>query len=170
DQVQVVQSNIDEYNQALDKVQQLQTLKQTLLSRYNSFSPDDITRLQTMLPTQVDNIGLILDLDTLANKYGMTLQNVVINSPTDQSGTVGADSVMSSSTPSALLVSFSLQGTYSQLQQYLTALQQSLRIVDLVKLDIGGGAGEANNNSGSGSTPANTGYKFDITLQTYWLP
>ena len=122
------------------KATQLQTLKQTLLSRYNSFDPNAIARLTTMLPDQVDNIRLILDLDNLAGRYGMALQNVNISSPdTASSGSV-VTSIASASEPwDTLTIQFTTHGTYEQFTQFLAALQSSLRLVDLQTLTISGG-------------------------------
>src|SRR5690349_3483578 len=73
-----MKSQIAQYNDALAKVQQLQQLKAKLLAKYNSFNPDDVNRLQTVIPDHVDNIGLILELDSLASHYGMSLENADI--------------------------------------------------------------------------------------------
>src|SRR5688572_8989069 len=67
---------IAQYEDALQKVAELDDVKKRLLARYNSFNPDDIKRLETLLPDHVDNIGLILELDNIASRYGMTLENV----------------------------------------------------------------------------------------------
>lgn len=168
DSVQTVQGQISQYNAALDKAQQLQQLKQTLLSKYNSFKPTDLSRLQTMLPTQVDNIGLILDLDTLANQYGMSLENVNITSPNSPgSASAGAPATSVGANAAgydSLDVQFTVHGTYAQFEQYLNALQTSLRIVDLVQLTVGGGGNQPSSSAGQGRV-----YTFSVTLQTYWL-
>ena len=142
DSTQSIQAQIVQYNAALDKATQLQTLKQTLLSRYNSFDPNDLARLQTMLPNQVNNIGLILDLDTLANQYGLSLENVGIASAgTGSSGQSSASSnanttsIGESATPyESLDVTFTIHCSYGQFMQYISSLETSLRIVDLIDL------------------------------------
>ena len=63
DNVQVLKGRIAQYDQALDKAAELQQLKQSLLSRFNAFRPEDLDRLQKLLPDHVDNVRLILDLD-----------------------------------------------------------------------------------------------------------
>ena len=179
DSTQAVQTQINQYNAALDKATQLQTLKQTLLSRYNSFDPGDLARLQTMLPDQVNNIGLILDLDTLANQYGLSLENVGIDS-TGQSApsASGNTAAVGSSVASyeSLNVTFTIHCTYSQFIQYVTSLETSLRVVDLIGLTVtGGGAGGAasvsspTQNSASSTATDNNVYAFGVTLRTYWL-
>ena len=116
DTVQAQQAQIDQYNQALDKAAELQTLKQTLLSRYNSFDPNALDRLQKLLPDHVDNIALILDLDSIATRYGLALQNVDISTagvatPANQTaiGAIGSTNQAYDS----LTLTFTTQGTYS---------------------------------------------------------
>ncbi len=181
DSTQSVQTQINQYNAALDKATQLQSLKQTLLSRYNSFDPTDLARLQTMLPDQVNNIGLILDLDTLANQFGLSLENVGIGSSGQGSsgqstteGTGNTTSIGSSASAfESLDVTFTIHCTYAQFIQYITSLETSLRIVDLVGLTVGsGGSAGASSLPSASTTQAgadNNIYTFNVTLRTYWL-
>ena len=159
--MQTLSAQNGQYNAALDKATQLQQIKQTLLSRYNSFDPNALTRLSTMLPDQVDNIRLILDLDNLAGQYGMALQNVDISSPDTQSGSVVSSIADASQPYDSLTIQFSTRGTYQQFMQFLTALESSLRLVDLVTLSIAP-SGVANGTAG----PL---YNYTMTVQTYWL-
>ena len=179
DSTQCVQAQIAQYNAALDKATQLQSIKQTLLSRYNSFDPNDLARLQTLLPDQVNNIGLILDLDTLANQYGLSLENVGIDSSGAGSskqvaGSAGnTTSIGTSATPyESLDVNFTIHCTYAQFIQYISGLETSLRMVDLVGLAVSGGGSAASNPSLTQNAAAGSDtivYTFNVTLRTYWL-
>ena len=42
----------------------------------NAIDPRDLTRLARFLPGSVDNVGLILDLNALAARSGLTLSNI----------------------------------------------------------------------------------------------
>ncbi|HVM73910.1 MAG TPA: type 4a pilus biogenesis protein PilO [Candidatus Paceibacterota bacterium] len=176
DSIQATQAQLSQYNAALDKATQLQQLKQSLLAKYNSFSPDDLNRLSTLLPDQVNNISLILDLDTLARQYGLALQNINVEPSQSNGGDVGSgqDTVGVSTSPySSLNVTFTVNGTYAQFVQYITALQKSLRIVDLTQLKISRqqstSSGGQSGGSVFGGNSTNTVYTYNITLQTYWL-
>jgi Tfp pilus assembly protein PilO len=184
DTIQVSQNQITQYNAALDKSTQLQTLKQSLLSRYNAINPTDLTRLQTLLPDQVNNIALILDLDTLASQFGMSLENVNISSSGGSGSNTNVNSKIQNTTAvgaagqpfDSLDVQFSIHGTYAQFLQFISNLESSLRIVDLVGLTVSGG-GAANTTpsttlpgiTGGGATSDSIVYTFSITLRTYWL-
>lgn len=77
DKTKALKEQNGQFDAALGKAKELQTLKQSLLSRYNTFSSDDLTRLNKLLPDHVDNVRLVLDLDSLASRFGIAVQNVV---------------------------------------------------------------------------------------------
>jgi Tfp pilus assembly protein PilO len=159
DSVQAINGQIGQYNEALSKATELQNRKQELLSKYNTFDQASIDRLQKLLPDHVDNIRLILDLDSLAAKHSIAIQNVSVSSADSaqvQSTTLGSVSAAKQSYDS-LTMKFTTQASYSTFEQFLTDLEESLRIVDLESLSI------ARADSGQGL------YTFNITLRTYWL-
>ncbi len=71
-----------ELNTALDSAKKIQTVRDSLQERYNAFRTSDINRLQKMIPTHVDNVRLVIDINSMASKYGMTLKNINIEQPT----------------------------------------------------------------------------------------
>jgi len=175
DSVQAQQVSSAQYDDALAKAAQLQSIKQSLLSKYNSLDPATLARLNVMLPNHVDNIGLILDLDSVASRYGLPLENVDVSSPDTaqtSSGGSGTGSITSQNKPvqsiqigagsnpyQQITIKFQTSGSYPTFLQFITALESSLRIVDLVSLNISrsstvGGVGQ---------------YTYDVTLRTYWI-
>lgn len=180
-----MQANITQNNAALDKAAELQKLRQTLLSRFNTFDPTDLDRLQKLLPDHVDNVRLILDLDKLAERGGLALQNVDVSSAQKQTaknqtalGAVGS----SNQKYDSLTLTFSTVATYKDFVQFLSNLESSLRIVDLVSLSItpaGGSAAVVTSPTNAFATsnartpivsrPTEPLYTYNMTLRTYWL-
>lgn len=185
DKVQAARDKIAQYDAALNKAYELQQLKQTLLSRFNAFSQADRDRLQKLLPDHVDNVRLILDLDNLAEDRGIALQNVDVSSSqkqTTKSPTVIGAAAGSTQKYDSLTLTFGTVSTYPGFVQFLTDLESSLRIVDLVALSItpsgnvpSAPPGATNPFSTTGAKAAATAksteplYAFKITLRTYWL-
>lgn len=166
DKTQTIRAQIKEYDQALSKAAELQKLKDTLLSRLNAFNPADIDRLQKLLPDHVDNVRLILDMDQMASKRGMALDNVDISkSDTTQTTTIGAIGTDTTKYES-LLLKFGTTGTYNDFLVFMSDLQSSLRIVDLVDLNF-----EPTGSSVlvPGANQPEPTYRFALTLKTYWL-
>ena len=50
--------------------------RDTLNNKYNTFSKTDLDKLNKILPDNVDNIKLILDIQRIAQTYGMDIQNI----------------------------------------------------------------------------------------------
>lgn len=163
DQAQVKRAEIADYDAALLKAAELQERKQALLKKFNEFSPEDRDKLQKLLPDHVDNVRLILDLDNIAARRGMAMQNVVVSTPGAGQSTQTAVGTISSSKQKydVLTTKFSTQGTYPAFQQLMSDLETSLRIIDLVTVRIAQSQAELGR-----SEPL---YSFEVTLRTYWL-
>lgn len=181
--VKVLKAEIGEYNQALQKAAELKKLKEALLSRYNAFDPLEKDRIQKMLPDHVDNVRLILDMDSLAAKFNMTIQNVAIQTDNSDEKSGSQSSAKSpasgmgalASAPSnktavstisaskqkyeSLSLSFSTRTTYDTFIAFIEALQSSLRMVDIVSLSV----------SPQGSSKGERLYNYDVAIKTYWL-
>ncbi|MBI3573849.1 hypothetical protein HY090_02260 [Candidatus Kaiserbacteria bacterium] len=147
-----------QYDEALGKARELQDVRDQLLARYNTFSQDDLIRLQKLLPDHVDNVRLILDLDAMAAKYGMRVRNVSIDTGTaaGKSGAAVAGKLgPSDQAYESVVLSFSVSGSYDTFRQYLGDLEKSLRVSDVTGISF------LPNESGI--------YDFTIHLKTYWL-
>lgn len=167
DATRSVQAEVEQYNQALNKAAELQQVKQALLTRYNSFNPEDLSRLQKLLPDHVDNVRLVLDLDSLAARHGMALQSVVISSPKGDSteGTASGAIGTGRQKYDSLTLRFSTRASYPAFVKFLEDIESSLRIVDLVSLNL-----SPETTSSASDTPTGEPmYRYDITLRTYWL-
>ncbi len=139
------------YDQALERVRQLNIKKEELVSKYNSFSTENVDRLKKLLPDAVDNVRLTLDMDAIAQGYNMRVQGIEVEEPQAPEGVVANNT----SPYESVLMTFSVEGTYEDLVGFLAALEKSLRIVDVVELDFDAEEGGLN--------------EFKITIQTYWL-
>lgn len=165
DSVQGVKAESAQYDAALAKAAELQQLKQTLLTRYNSFNPTDLDRVQKLLPDHVDNVALILDLDNLAAHYQMPIENVDVSTPASSGSgetpagiaTLGA----SGQKYDSVTIRFATQGTYTDFLALLKDLEMSLRVVDLIQLGLAP--------QGPDDRTGQEMYSYELTLRTYWL-
>lgn len=155
-----------EYNEALSKAQELLRLRDELQSKYVGVRPEDLENIKLMLPDNVDNVRLALDIDALAKNrpQPIAIKNIAI------SGSKGASSGSTSSeaTPApegqgtglpgsvgVATISFSVSTNYENFIKFLKDLEDSLRIIDVTNLAV---------------TSAEGGnYNYSLTLRTYWL-
>lgn len=150
--VKLLRGEEAEYDEALTRSEELIAVRDALLSTYNTFPTRDLERLSRILPDSVDNVRLILDIDSIAAQYGMALQNIGIADASVDSNELGADT----SPIGAIEVSFAVRSSYGSFREFLMDIEDSLRVVDITALSIttGAEAGLAN---------------YDVTLRTYWL-
>jgi Tfp pilus assembly protein PilO len=158
-EVKTMRTDVASYNTRLQTAQQLKLSREELISRYNSIPKVDLDNLKILLPESVDNIRLIIQLDSLATKNGLSsLRNVQY----DTSKTEAKDMTATAQKPyGEFTMSFETTGQYKNFLAFISDLEQNLRLVDVsaVTFSQGGGADRGLSES----------LRYNITLKTYWL-
>ncbi|MBI5139270.1 hypothetical protein HZA26_01525 [Candidatus Nomurabacteria bacterium] len=160
-------------NQALDNAKTLREERDKLTKKFNSISEEDRAKLEKLLPDNVDNIRLILEIEKIAGPYGMLLKEVKYN-PTPKKSTTGAPSggevvqggidPTSNKSYGVLDLAFSTQGTYDNFIYFIKDLEKNLRIVDISSIDFSSDLGPQDS-----KLPADSIYKYNFKIKTYWL-
>jgi Tfp pilus assembly protein PilO len=161
--VQEIIQEQERFDQALDKSKELQTIRDELLAKYNTFSTSDLDRLAKLLPDNVDNVRLVLDIDHIASAYGMRIKDVSINTTEERkAGTIGPNQDKHES----VTLSFSMTSSYDNLTKFIRDLEKSLRIVDLTEISL---IAMPSQFDVEGVEIQQDLYKYSISLKTYWL-
>ncbi len=150
------QDKVSAYDDALDKSQELKALRDKLQSARNAFSPQDEQKLIRLVPDQVDNIRLIIDINSIAARRGLALGDVALGEVSRSSTAPSGIAVGPSGDPvGSVNLGFSVNASYEDFLAFLQDIEHSLRILDIEKLSFG---------------PAINGkYNFSFTIRTYWL-
>ncbi|MHB8710131.1 MAG: hypothetical protein ACYC6X_01095 [Minisyncoccota bacterium] len=145
-------------DQALAAAQTYTAQQSQLTAARNKIDPADLTRLATFLPGSVDNVGLILDLNGLAARSGLSLSNINIATPSAGSGNsspTGALSAAGANPVGSVDLSLSAVGTYTALKTFLVGVEKSERLLDVHDISING---------------SDTGvYTYQMAIRIYWL-
>lgn len=194
-----VKSEIDIYQQALEKATEVQELKRGLLSKLNDFSGANVERLEKMLPDHIDNIHLVLDLDGMATARGLSLSAVSVQreggaaKDKKDGGVALAGALQEQRKYQSVVLQFSIVATYQDMLAFMRDIERSLRLVDLVSLTIGSAQtqqqqiefsqiptelarfGGQNRQGGqgllqTGGDAFEPSYTFTVSIRTYWLP
>jgi len=156
-QIKGLQAQASAFNEALDNAQLLKASRDQLLSKRNTFSTDNVQKLERILPDNVDNIRFVIDINNIAARRNLTLTNVSLGTVSDASAERGALSVGASGDPvGSAQISFGLSASYDDFLAFLQDLEHSLRIVDVESISFTTG--------GSASI-----YDFSLSIRTYWL-
>ncbi len=145
------------YEQALSTSKQLRAKRDELLSKRDTFSAEQVQKLERMLPDNVDNIRLIIDINNIAARHALTLKNVSLGSVSSASGARSAAAIGASGDAiGSVELGFTLASSFDNFLAFLTDLEHSLRVVDMEKLSF------------KYSGPADM-TDFSMTIRTYWL-
>lgn len=181
--ISTYRSEITTYNEALDNSKALENERDKLTAKFNAMDPDNIIKLQKLLPNNVDNIRLILEIEQIALPYGMALKDIKYSvtepSKTDQSvGVVQGGGIIKSVNQDYGVwdLEFSVTGTYNNFLNFTRDLESNLRIVDVSSIQFSSDvntntssqtSGSKSSSNSSSSTPES--YKYNFKIKTYWL-
>ncbi len=155
-QIQMLQGQQAQYNDALNKAQQLHGLTQQLLAKRNTFLQSNLDELQNILPDNVDNIRLIIDTNNIASRHGLSISNLQLSAPLNGTTNTSAAAVGSTGSPiGSVELGFSVTTNYNTFLAFLQDLEQSERIVDIDHITF--------------KSDPNDHSVYDISFRTYWL-
>jgi hypothetical protein len=171
-----INSEIASYNEALNNAKALENERDKLTQKYNSIDPNNLNKLQKLLPDNVDNIRLILEIEKLASPYGMVLKDVkydstLLNDKGDLLDPRTTPQISSRSTTEennkqygTWVLGFSTEGSYSNFVSLIKDIESNLRIVDISSVAFSSNVGTV-----LGKPKLTDSYKYDFKIKTYWL-
>lgn len=151
-------------NQALDNAKELRQVQDSLLATFRNIDPEDLDKLNKFLPDSIDNVRLIIDVDNIARRSGMSIKGIKIKTAAGQeenSVIEVADSGVGGT--QAMTLGFSVSGPYTNFQSFLSDLARSLRLADVEATGFSSGQGL----NGEGNTV--DFYTYNVEIKTYWL-
>lgn len=150
-ELDVLASEKESLNKALGDSKGLVTTVAEKEILYNNLSEDGRIKLNKLLPDSIDNVKLIIDIDSIASKYNLKIRNIDIN--TNTQGEFGGGDL---NKPYGIAtLRFSVTAPYDSFKLFLNDLEDSLRLVDVASLSFN--AGDKNLN------------EYKVELKTYWL-
>lgn len=167
-----LRTDVASYNTALNNSKTLEDERDKLTAKFNAFDKGDLNKLEKLLPSSVDNIRLILEIEKIASPYGMALKDVKYNT-TDTNSVASAGTALSGvgltkSAPKDYGVfdlEFSTSGSYSNFINFTKNLEDNLRIVDISSISFSSDTSPGLN---AKATPSDI-YKYNFKIKTYWL-
>lgn len=145
-----------EYLEILANARLLTEKRDQLLQIYNSITQPEIERLEKMLPTNPDNVKLILEIDALAKTQGLSLQNVKIKESTDADQKNQKTGVKTNPDIGTLTLEFTTTGPYPGFVNFSSILERNLRIMNIKRVSFLAPDDKAN-------------YQYQTTVETYWV-
>jgi len=139
-----VQDEIFIYKDAVDKAQQFNSRLQELIAIRDSFSSEDMVRLDRLLPTKIDIPKTMRDFETIFSLQQLTLSSLKAVTSTGQSPAAEAvydengELVASADIPlSSQDFEVKFTGSYENLKDVLTAAELNETLVEVTSLKFG---------------------------------
>ena len=166
-----LRTQVASYDQALSNSKALEEERDKLTTKDNAIDPENKRKLEKLLPENIDNIRLILEIGEIAAPYGMVLKDVKYNTAIDTKSDAaktavvlgGGISQVSNKDYGVWDLGFSTVGTYNNFLNFTRDLEKNLRIVDISSVEF------SSINTASGSSSITPSYKYDFKIKTYWL-
>ena len=156
-----IQAENNQYLSAINNAEKLIKLRDSVLNQYNAISDTDKARLDKLVPDNIDNVRLIIDISGIAARHGITAAGIKTSADTSVSAAstpkqMAPNQIMSSGGGlSTVTVTFNVTTTYVNFITFLQDLERSLRVLDVTSITL--------------SASDNGVYTYGVTLNTYWL-
>jgi hypothetical protein len=152
DGVVFLTSELAKYNDILQSSTKIVSQRDALITKRNNILAPDEAKLTRLLPSNIDNIRLIIEISGIAQNRGLTAKNISVGDMTQTtSNTIGQNS----SSYGTLSLTFTVTASYNDFLNLLKDLEKNLRLLDVTNISF--------HSTESGL------YDYTVTLNTYWL-
>ncbi len=140
------------YDDILNSSTKIVSQRDILVAKKNTITEVDKTKLERLLPSNIDNIRLIIEISKIAEGRNLVAKNISVIDKTKTTG----DNIGEVSTPYGILsLRFTVNSSYNNFLNFLQDLESNLRLLDITDISF--------NATESGF------YDFSVSLNTYWL-
>lgn len=162
--LQSIRTQIASDRASLETAKKLKASREQLIADYNQIPKADLDGLKTLLPDSVDNIRLIIQIDALATKNGLSvLRNVDYKLAEEKKVATTATPAQQDAAKKPygeFIITFQTVGQYKNFLAFLSDLEQNLRLVDVTSVDF---------TSPDNQQQVSNSASYKVTLSTYWL-
>jgi len=147
-----LKSELAKYDDILNSSTKIVSQRDVLIAKKNTITEIDKARLERLLPSNIDNIRLIIEISKIAEGRSLVAKNISVGDMMKTSSdTIGQDN-----TPyGTLSLKFTVNSSYNNFLNFLQDLENNLRLLDISDISF--------NSTESGF------YDFNVSLNTYWL-
>jgi len=177
--VKDLRTNVSTYNAALNNSTELQKTRDGLIDKYKEVKEVDRKRLSHLLPSTINNIELILEIEKIANLHGMPVGDIKFDSTnlvTNKDNSKKTDTaVVAESNPADYLpygifpIEFTIEGKYETFISFLKDLENNLRLVDVRSISFSVPEKSSSEEAGKTKTIESNVYRYSLKIETYWL-
>jgi Tfp pilus assembly protein PilO len=155
DELKVIRAVNDQYETALQNSETLVKTRDKVLKTYNQIDPINQDRLDKIVPDNVDNVRLIIDVNGVASRHNIVVKNIKTSTSGDASGQTSEIDTNNASEYNTVVLSFDISTNYQTFVAFLKDLEASLRILEISKITL---------------KATDTGiFDYTVEAKTFWL-
>jgi Tfp pilus assembly protein PilO len=154
-ETQEVKTEEQELDRALANARRLQERRAELTTQFNSFTDEELEAIDTLVPDNIDNVKLIIELDALASRHGLAIQNINVVDDSNQA-TNEELALVAEQEYGTIELDFTVTGPYERFVSFVEDVERSLRLIDVQSIAFQSIAQGAN-------------YQYSLRVRTYWL-
>ncbi|MBU3925642.1 type 4a pilus biogenesis protein PilO [Patescibacteria group bacterium] len=152
EEINKLKDRVDIYDKNLGNLNELQNIRQEILSKYNAVNEEDFGRLSEMMPSQVNSMEVILEVEKIAKETGLSLKTIEAMAP-EQDKTYTSTQKIAKEINSIPII-MKLSGPYTSFITFLSVMEKNLRLIDIAKISFVSGSIDL--------------YEYNITATAYW--
>lgn len=163
-EIKTTQGEAEEYTEAAATAEALNTEIGALLKKKRDFSSADLERLDALVPTAINEVTILTDLNEIARTHSMLFGNIDVensdagisasNQVIPPDGKTGQSVAYTDFVTSK--ITFSLIGTYEQFKAFLADVEKSLVLLEATNIKFTAGDGNLQ--------------QYDMTVIAFSLP
>ncbi len=141
--IKQIQGEAKQYSAAVEKAEQRNQHLNEKHAEKRAHSPENLERLEALVPTSIDEVKVLTDLNELAKVHNMLFGNVSVTNNDSQlvAPASGNDQFAEYGSLIYTDVEFSLIGTYDQFKQFLADVESSLVMLEVQDISFSTGEG-----------------------------
>jgi len=152
-EIKVLRKQVSSYNETINTAKKVSISIDKTLGEYNAISQENVDRINKMVPSGAESMKLIIQIDDMMRKNGLSLTSIDSKDAIDKKSAPGA-SKNSNLSAEQILLSMKAQGSYESFHSFVKKLEKSLRLMDVNSVKI--------------SPVGQDDYLFSIEAVSYW--
>lgn len=144
-----------QYEGVMAKIEDINLKRAEIEAAYEAISPEDKTKLDKIIPREINPVKLVNDLNYISAKNLLITSDFAVNR--DEKLNYHGEDITSSKTRTTS-VGFKLVGTLDRFINFLRDIESSLTIMDIKSLTV---------TTIVGKNPLDIKYEYSIVLNTY---
>ncbi len=141
-----------DFNTALENSRKLMEDRDNLIKIYNDIPDSDLIRLDKLIPSNVEKMELVVEIENLIKKHGFSLKDIQVDISSADSKNSRA-LLAKESVFDAIYLDLSFMGSYRPFLSFVSDLENDLRIMDIESLSFSSGEDDQ--------------YEYSMRIKTY---